>query len=295
MLLFGGTAKDEEQVDSGFGPFGLSRLAYETGGLYFTVHPNRTSDKKIESWETAEMSSYISKFFDERVMRNYRPDYVSSNQYVDLLKKNKACAALVEASRLSAITPMQNVRLRFPRVDDGQIARDLSTAQREAAILEPKIDALTTILRQGERDREKVSTPRWQAGFDLAIGRALAVKVRTEGYNAMLAAAKQGMKFKDEQSDTWELKPSRSVNISSALAKDADDAQKYLTRVVTDHKGTPWAMDAEKELKQPLGWEWHESFTDVQGRVAKAEARRNRPKPDKPEPPKKPRRDPPPL
>ena len=82
---------------------------------------------------------------------------------------------------------MENVRLRFPRIDDAQFARDLSNAQRDAAKLEPKIDALVAILRQGERDREKVTTPRWQAGFDLAIGRALAVKVRTEGYNAMLA------------------------------------------------------------------------------------------------------------
>jgi hypothetical protein len=187
MLLFGGSAKDEEQVDSGFGPFGLSRLAYDTGGLYFTVHPNRKSGKKIDAWETAAMSSYISQFFDERIMRNYRPDYVSTTQYYDLLKTNKACAALVEASRFSAITPMENVRLRFPRSDDGQFARDLSTAQREAAILEPKIEALTNILRQGERDRGKITTPRWQAGFDLAMGRALAVKVRTEGYNAMLA------------------------------------------------------------------------------------------------------------
>ena len=45
MLLFGGKKENEEQMDSGFGPFGLSRLAYETGGLYFTVHPNRKTGK----------------------------------------------------------------------------------------------------------------------------------------------------------------------------------------------------------------------------------------------------------
>ena len=207
MLLFGGTAKDEEQIDSGFGPYGLSRLAYETGGLYFTVHPNRKTGKHIEPWETAEMSTYMSTFFDERIMRNYRPDYIPAKQYYDLLKSNKACGSLVEASRLSATTPMENVRLRFPRVDDGQFAKELSNAQRESARLEPKIEALATILRQGEKDREKITTPRWQAGFDLALGRTLAVKVRTEGYNAMLANAKQGLKFKNEKDDTWELKP----------------------------------------------------------------------------------------
>jgi hypothetical protein len=50
MLLFGGKKEDEEQMDSGFGPFGLSRLAYETGGLYFTVHPDRKAGKKIPPW-----------------------------------------------------------------------------------------------------------------------------------------------------------------------------------------------------------------------------------------------------
>jgi len=65
---------------------------------------------------------------------------------------------------------------------DAQFARDLSNAQRTAAKLEPKVDELVTILRQGERDRNKVTTPRWQAGYDIAMGRSLGViKVRTEG------------------------------------------------------------------------------------------------------------------
>jgi hypothetical protein len=295
MLLFGGKKENEEQMDSGFGPFGLSRLAYETGGLYFTVHPNRKTGKKIEPWETAAMSSELSMFFDERVMRNYRPEYVPVRQYYDLLKSNKACASLVEASRVSATSEMENVRRRFPRADDAQFARDLSNAQRSAAKLEPKIDELVTILRQGERDRGKITTPRWQAGYDLALGRSLAVKVRTEGYNAMLALAKQGLKFKDPKSDTWDLRPTESVTVNSALEKDASDAKKYLARVVTEHKGTPWAIDAERELREPLGWEWHEAFSDVSGRIAKAQAGKNRPRPNKPETPRKPRRDPPPL
>ncbi|MEX0612229.1 MAG: VWA domain-containing protein, partial [Pirellulales bacterium] len=282
-------------MDSGFGPFGLCRLTYETGGLYFTVHPNRETGRRIRPWETAAMASHLGSFFYARVMRNYRPQYVPTRQYYDFVKSHLACAALVEAAQLSAITPMEDVRLRFPRIDDAQFARDLSNAQRTAAKLEPKVAALAAILRQGERDRDKVTTPRWQAGFDLAIGRALAVKVHTEGYNAMLAEAKQGLKFKDEQSDTWLLRPADSVTTGSALAKDADDSRKYLERVVAEHKGTPWALDAERELREPFGWEWREEFTDVAGRLARAEAARNRPRPERPEPPRKPRRDPPAL
>jgi hypothetical protein len=294
-LLFSGREELETQIDSGFGPFGLCRLTSETGGLYFTVHPNRKTGKQIRPWETAAMTSHFSAFFDPRIMRNYRPNYVPVREYHEFVQNNAACSSLVAASQLSATTPMEDVRLRFPRIDDAQFARDLSNAQRTAAKLEPKTNALVTILRQGERDRSKVSIPRWEAGFDLAIGRALAVNVRTEGYNAMLAEAKQGLRFKNEQSDTWELRPSASVTVNSALAKDAEDARTYLERVVSDHPGTPWAMEAEKELREPFGWEWHEMFTDVAGRLAQAEANRNRPRPERPEPPRKERRPPPAL
>jgi hypothetical protein len=263
--------------------------------MYFTVHPNRQTGRRIQPWETAAMSSHLSTFFDARVMRNYRPDYVPARDYLEFIKRSQACTALVEASRLSAVTPMEDVRLRFPRIDDAQFARDLSNAQRAAAKLEPKIAALTELLRQGEADRNQVTTPRWQAGFDLALGRALAVKVRTEGYNAMLAAAKQGLKFENNESDTWVLEPANSVTASSALAKEADDARKYLQRVVAEHKATPWAMEAERELRAPLGWEWREEFTDVAGRIARAQAARNQPPAERPEPPRKPRRDPPAL
>ena len=143
---------------------------------------------------------------------------------------------------------MENVRRRFPKVDDAQFARDLSVAQRDAAKLEPKIDQLVSDPAARRTRPRKVTKPRWQAGFDLAMGRALAVKVRTEGYNAMLAAAKQGLKFKDPRNDTWVLRPSREVTVNSALAKDAADATAYLERVVAEHKGTPWAMDAQREL-----------------------------------------------
>jgi hypothetical protein len=294
-LLFGGREELEEQMDSGFGPFGLCRLTYETGGLYFTVHPNRETGRRIRPWETAAMSSRLSSFFDARVMRNYRPQYLPAKQYFVFVKSNRASAALIEAARLSATTPMENVRRRFPRIDDARFARALSNAQRAAAKLEPKIDALAAILRDGEQGRDQLTIPRWQAGFDLAIGRALAVKVRTEGYNAILAEAKQGLKFQNPRSDTWMLRQTDSVTISSALAKDAADARKYLQRVVAEHQGTPWALLAERELREPLGWLWHEEFTDVAGRLARAEAARNRPRPERPEVPPKPRRDPPKL
>lgn len=295
-LTFGGEGPDDEMIDSGFGPYGLTRLTYETGGVYFAVHPNRRVGRRVRRGETAIMSAYVSVFFDPLVMRSYRPDYLSVQEYRRLLGENRARAALVRAAELSWAQPMQNPRTRFPKVDDAEFARDLSIAQRDAAELEPTIDHIVRTLRQGEPDRTGLIKPRWQAGFDLAMGRALAVKVRTEGYNAMLAKAKQGLAFENEQSDTWILRPSDEISTGSVLAKETDQAKTYLERVVSEHEGTPWAMLAKRELQTPLGWQWQERFMNVAARrEAQAAGNRRRNNNGPPRAPDKPLRKPPAL
>jgi len=64
-----------------------------------------------------------------------------------------------------------------------------------------------------EADRDKETVQRWEAGYDLAIGRVLAVKVRTETYNAMLAAAKRGLKLSDPKNNTFDLKPADDLSV----------------------------------------------------------------------------------
>jgi hypothetical protein len=262
-LSFSGSKEDDEPIDSGFGPYALTRLCFETGGIYFAVHPNRNVTRTVSRGETAAFSSYVSHFFDPEVMRKYRPDYVSVNEYQKRVSQNKARWALIQAAQASQLTQMESPRLRFVKSDEAEFANALSEAQQAAAALEPKINSLYEILRQGEGDREKETILRWQAGYDLAIGRALAVKVRTETYNAMLAAAKRGLKPKDPKNNTWVLTPSDEISVGSQYAKLAERAKMYLNRVVKDHPDTPWAMLAARELKDPLGWKWEDEFTDL--------------------------------
>jgi len=258
-----GMGGDRELFDSGFGPYGLTRLCLESGGLFFSVHPNRRTDRAVHGREIAELAAHFVRFFDSEVMRKYRPVYRSIEQFERWLRQNKARVALVEAARFSWITPMESVQATFPKKDEGTFVRLLSLAQRDAAKLEPNINMIYETLRRGEPDRVKLMTPRWQAGYDLAMGRTLAVKVRTEAYNAMLAKAKNGMAFQDEKNDTWRLKPSDSVASDSTLAAGAQEARDYLSRVVTQHPQTPWAVLAERELQQPFSWQWTELYTGV--------------------------------
>jgi hypothetical protein len=289
-LRFAQGGDEEELLDSGFGPYALTRLCYETGGLYFAAHPNRVIGRAVSGNETNNLSAHIAAFFDADAMRRYQPDYVPVGEYMRLLEANRARRALIAAAEMTWTSPLENVRLRFPKRDEAELAQSLSIAQRSAAILQPKLNAICEVLLAGEEDRPALKEPRWQAGYDLALGRALAVKVRTDGYNVMLAAAKQGMPFKSEKNNTWVLRPDEHF-AATGLEKIADKARTYLEGVVDDHPGTPWAMLAERELATPLGWRWDEDYTNIPPREEGNGRRRTEPMvPQGP-----PRRDPPPL
>ena len=255
----------DEAIDSGFGPFSLSKLCADTGGIYFRVHANSGTRGRVTDDMTAPLSSRLRYFFDPDVMRAYQPDYVSQAKLKGEIAKNRAKAALVEAARKTVVEPMESPQMVFPRKDEGSLKGLLGEAQKAAARLQPKLDALSELLQGGLSDRERLREKRWQAGYDLALGRVLAVKVRTDAYNLMLAQASLGMNFKNPKSDTWKLQPSDEVKVGSATEKLAKQATELLTRVVDDHPGTPWALLAAEELRMPLGYEWTETFTDVNG------------------------------
>ncbi|MFV2066126.1 MAG: vWA domain-containing protein [Pirellulales bacterium] len=268
-IRFRGEGPREEAIDSGFGPYGLTRICVETGGIYFAVHPNRDLGRDITRRETTALAAHLKRFFDPTIMRAYRPDYVSTRKYEVLLKQNKARAALVQAASLPWVGALDGVETRFPKRSDAELAALLTRAQQKAARLEPKILRIYRTLQQGVHDRKNLTRARWQAGFDLGMGRTMAALVRAASYNAMLAQAKQGMAFADPHNDTWLLQPSAEAQAGSKLKKLADQARNYLQRVVREHAGTPWEVVARKELDEPLGWTWTESTIGLRASVAR--------------------------
>ena len=124
-------------------------------------------------------------------------------------------------------------------------------------MLDYKLNEIVTLLEQGEKDRTKIKEPRWQAAYDTAYGRALAMRVRSFGYNMTLAQMKANPKSFDKKGDnTWELVASDEITSGVQVKKMAAKAQEYLERVVNQHQGTPWAKLAERELSKPMGWSW---------------------------------------
>ncbi len=259
---FSANFQDEPVIDSGFGPYGLTRLCYETGGIYFTVHPNRNVNREVQSGEIEPFSADLKYFFDPAIMARYRPDYVAPSDYKDKVKKSPLRSALVAAAMQVAPT-LERPQTRFVKRDEASLVGDLTRAQQDAAKLEPSLIRLAAILEPGMAGRDEETTPRWKAGFDLAYGRVLAQKVRTETYNAMLAKLKRGIVFEDAKNNTWMLVPAEDISVGSKWEREAELAKQLLTTVADEHKGTPWGLLASEELKTPIGWKWSEEFTDL--------------------------------
>ncbi len=269
QLDYTGNVDDLEMIDSGFGPFNLTRLSYESGGIYFAVHPNRDNNGPVRMRDTEAFSAYLRNFFDPRVMRKYKPDYVSRQTYLKRIQANKTREALVQAAAYTSTGVLQAPTLRFEKIGQNAEAsfnRSITTAQQSAALVEPALRNLYDMLKTGEKDRDQEQSPRWCAGYDLAMGRVMAAKLRAESYNQMLAMAKTKLKFSEPKNkdtprnNVWELRPANTVSTGSSAQKTADKAKAYLQKVIDEHPKTPWAMLAERELSTPIGWKWVESY-----------------------------------
>jgi len=255
-LQFWQDQRSTDILDSGFGPFPLEYLARATGGTFLAVRQSTGGFGRFS--DPARHWPEGSPVFDPHVMQRYAPQYVSERRYRQQLDNNAARAALTRAAEMARTETMLYPRTRFPVRNQAQLADDVTAAQRVAAKLELPLQKLYDLLQPGKTAREQEVVPRWQAGYDLALGRVLAARARIEGYNAMLAQLKVGKKFERKTSNTWILKPAASSDAGSQFERMARDARLYLQRVVEQHPGTPWAHLAERELETPMGWQWEE-------------------------------------
>ena len=231
------------RMSSGYGPYTLSRLCTETGGVFFLA-----ADNNRIKW-------------DNVVMRRYTPDYRPVANYVRELSSNRAKAALINAAELTMLESgdVPIPQLVFMANNDNILRQQITEAQKPLATLDYYVMQLQAQLEGGESDRAKLDSDRWRAGYDLALGRTLAMRVRALGYNAMLADMKSNPKtFTKEGSNQWELVPSDDIGGGATVRKLHKRTMEYLGRVIDEHAGTPWAYFATAELSAPLGWEWQE-------------------------------------
>ncbi|WP_435018022.1 vWA domain-containing protein [Tundrisphaera sp. TA3] len=232
-----------DNLDAGFGPYALSRLAGATGGIYFITRlgPSRLS-------------------FDPNGMREYRPDWVSKAQYEQALAKDPIRGAVIQAALITQQNLPGQPGLVFPPADAPEFKEAMTNNQEIVARIAYTVDEALVPISAVAKQRDRETSRRWQAHFDLIRGRLMAMKIRCYEYNTACARMKrEPMKFKKESSNAWRLAPTETIDSGAKVAAVAVEAKRLLEGVVKDHPNTPWALLAQRELKDPMGFQWVET------------------------------------
>jgi hypothetical protein len=233
-----------DMLDSGFGPYALCRLADATGGIYFVTRMG-----------ASRMG------FDPVLMREYKPDLVSREQYEAAVAKHPIRQAVLEAATITQQRMGPQPSLTFPAADGPEFKDAMAENQTKAALTANAVDEALVPVTQAAKFRDRETSRRWQAHYDLIRGRLLAMKIRCYEYNwACATMKKDALKFKKDGSNAWMLVPSEEIKYSDKAADAAKQAKGLLQRVIDEHPNTPWALLAKRELKDAFGFKWVETY-----------------------------------
>lgn len=243
----------DPELSSGFGPYGLARLCQATGGRYRLTR--RLSDSSISESQAVP----------------YAPDLLPRAEYIASVQADPAKLALIQASRMSGSMKWDFPSTAFAATDSKWLKQEILQAQKRIAVLDYQLNQLAHVLEAAEPHREQLQSRRWQAGFDLALGRVSWMRVRILAYNRSLAQMKiMPRPLQQARSNAWKLVPAAGGPRNGQFRKLARQADTLLERVETEHPGTPWAQSAKLERQQLLDWEWEETAIDLSGRAKPA-------------------------
>jgi len=239
-----------EYLSSGFGPYALTRLVRETGGVYFMT--NMTTTTGLTPFGT----------YDPQALKPYQPiyDYASPKAYMKMLNKYPLRKAVVLAARMRTDEFIEQNLKGTPRLDlrvqSRTFKRQLSDIQKSVA---QSTFAVESLLQAFPSDIEKYydqePSLRWRMTFNLAYGRLLAHKVRCYEYNFACAHLKNTLSTKDVETKVnhFIFRPDKQLNFAPQAKRSFNRSREYLQRILDEAPGTPWALLAAREMKDPLG------------------------------------------
>jgi hypothetical protein len=207
------------------------------------------------------------------MMREYKPDWVSQDQYARNLQKHPIRNAVITAAQITQQQLPGQPGLTFPAAETPEFKEQMFKNQETVARIEYTVNEALTPITATVKQRDRETSRRWQAHYDLIRGRLLAMKVRCFEYNTACARMKKDApKFTDPKSNAWRLTPTEDIMSGDKVATVAKEARALLRRVVDDHPNTPWALLAQRELKDPFGLKWVETNVPPPPKRSEADA-----------------------
>lgn len=230
-------------LNSGFPPWALMRLVRETGGTYTMF--DRQGDRGP---------------FRLNLMRPYSPDYRSLPEIVEEMQYHPMRLAIVNAALLTrkyAATSPPPVSFwggylaptQFRNYCNDALPAADAQAEKTAVLIEQALAGFGPNGMEGEYERERL--PRWQAWYDLVVGRLLLQSVRHAEYRMTIRMILDPSVFPNKANQI-NLFPYATIRAGELSLQRAMEGQRLLQRCLDKNPGTPWAFLAARELEHPL-------------------------------------------
>jgi len=261
QLQTDGFHRRHDAHSSGAGPYECTRMARETGGIFFmlpTVEKELVQSQK-RKYALEAMEAYLPDLrsrLEVAADRDKSPLRTMVTKVIyDLNPYNEDAAKIIE------------MRVHF----SPELPRLVQQARQEQA----KAKVYLEYLARAEKEVAKMADqrryeplPRWQANYDLLHAQLVAYQARMYEYGAYLEEFIKQPKvvppFKSPnlRHKRWEIRTRKKTITGKVVEPYIEQATQMFKDVIERHPGTPWAARAEIELKRGFGVELVEVYDE---------------------------------
>lgn len=238
-----------DALSSGFGPYEQTRLATETGAIFFmlpTVEANLVGGAEGKRRYALE------------ALRRYRPDLRARAEVIADRDKYPLRALIWKV--VNDLNPYEVDAARIPTsfsIQPAEFVTQARSAQVKAKNYIVYLEAAKKALEGGKRLREQEAEPRWQANYDLIYAQVVAYEARMYEYGVALeqfiAAPKQAPPPTPPTMHTAWTITTRQETRTTESPRYIDLSRKKFYAVIEDHAGSPWAERAKWEIDRGFG------------------------------------------
>lgn len=261
QLQVDGFTRRYDAFPSGFGPYSQTRMAWETGGIFFMLPSPETNLVRGDN-----------RKYELEAMRPYLPDLISRSEYLARREASPLQKHLWKIiSDLNPYDPQHAPYVELPvtfPIEPQAFAQAAERAKAVAAQLVVYLEKAEQSMKDIAHLRNREVDPRWQANYDLMLAQLIAFRVRIFEYGAYLEAFQRAPKpitnplGPTRKTNYWGLGWRTELLTAEKHQAAMDEATRLFQKIISDHPGTPWAARAQWELKRGFGVELNEGYSD---------------------------------
>jgi hypothetical protein len=264
QLQINGFHRRWDAFPSGFGPYEQSRIARQTGGIFFM----------LPSPEVQLVGRRADIAYDADAMRPYLPDLGARQDY--MAERDKSPFRKVIFQVISDLNPYKQgskgsrveVRTDHFSIEPAKFAQEAAAEMKKASDLISYLKEAERALEAVKPYREREKSPRWRANFDLIYAQTISYQARLQEYGWYMAEFLRTPKpIKNPFGATrptngWDVALIQRLLKPEVTQATREKADALFRQAQKDYAGTPWAQRAGEELGRGYGIELREDYDD---------------------------------